>query len=326
MYVSYTEITGWSNATIISNDGTKWNNEGSTYPSIAVEDNETIHVVWNDFTPGVWGEGIFDPEIMYASYIDGLGWSNATVISDGYNGFFWNNDNSVYADIAVDKSSKIHVVWQDNTDGIWGIDDEIMYVSYTEITGWSNVIIIFDDNTEWNTGTSSNPAIAIDNSNKIHIIWDDNTEGIWGVDFEIMYISIEQNIYHINDDFLILFVSITVLSASGISIFFGAIFLNNKGLLRKIKKIPRKHIPDIIMGDDRNHNTLLELSQKENLIEHLLNQKGLYWTAFDEQFIEIIEHYQWDYNENIEFLRELATLKTRERKKFIKELLDKMRT
>ena len=54
--------------------------------------------------------------------------SNATVVSDGYDGSYWNGGSSYDPAIAVDSSDKVHEVWQDYTNGVWGIDYEIMYV------------------------------------------------------------------------------------------------------------------------------------------------------------------------------------------------------
>ncbi len=116
--------SGWSNATVISDDETLWNDGASYYPSIAVDASGTIHVVWSDYSYGAWGTDI---EIMYTSN-SGSGWSNATVISDDET--LWNDGASYYPSIAIDASGSIHVVWFDYTDGAWGTDGEIMYTSY----------------------------------------------------------------------------------------------------------------------------------------------------------------------------------------------------
>ena len=59
---------------------------------------------------------------MYATYTEATGWSNITVISDGYGGIYWNIGSSNAPDIAIDSSGKVHVVWSDWTDGVWGTD------------------------------------------------------------------------------------------------------------------------------------------------------------------------------------------------------------
>ena len=188
MHAIYTDSSGWSNVTVISDgyDGTYWNNGGSYDPAIAIDSSDKVHVVWEDNTYGVWG---IDYEIMYATYTDSTGWSNITIISDGLNDIYWNDDSSYNPSIAIDSSDKVHVVWADNTNGAWGTDYEIMYASYTDSTGWSFVKIISDgyDGIYSFDGSSDNPAIAVDGSHKVHVVWQDNTDGVWGTDTEIMY-------------------------------------------------------------------------------------------------------------------------------------------
>ena len=188
MYAKYTTATGWSNVTVISDgfDGSYWNNDSSYDPVISIDSSNRVHVVWWDYTNGAWGT---DYEIMYAQYNTATGWSNVTVISDGYSGVYWNDGDSYFPAIVVDSSDRVHVVWQDNTNGVWGIDAEIMYVKYTTATGWSNVTIISDglNNIYWNDGFSNNPAIAVDSGNAVHVVWYDDTDGVWGTDYEIMY-------------------------------------------------------------------------------------------------------------------------------------------
>jgi len=44
-------------------------------------------------------------------------YSNATLISDGYNGVYWNNGSSGYPSITADHRGGIHLVWRDDTNG-----------------------------------------------------------------------------------------------------------------------------------------------------------------------------------------------------------------
>ena len=195
MYATYTEATGWSNVSIISDgfNGVYWNMRTSAEPDIGIDSLGNVHVVWYDDTNGPWGGGASDYEIMYTKYTEATGWSNITIISDGYGGIYWNDDTSARPSIVVDKIDNIHVVWDDNTNGAWGIDSEIMYANYTEATGWSNVSIISDgyNSIYWNDGSSVDPDITIDSLGNIHVVWYDNTVGVWGGggDTEIMYAS-----------------------------------------------------------------------------------------------------------------------------------------
>jgi len=188
MHATYTTATGWSNATVISDGygGSYWNDGGSYNPAITVNSSNAVHVVWEDATDGIWGS---DYEIMHAMYTTATGWSNATVISDGYGGSYWNDDGSFNPAIAIDSSDKVQVVWNDKTDGVWSTDVEIMYATYTTATGWSNATVISDGygGSYWNDADSYDPAIAVDNSDRVHVVWYDQTDGVWGNDNEIMY-------------------------------------------------------------------------------------------------------------------------------------------
>jgi hypothetical protein len=187
MYVHYTPSIGWSNITVISDgySGIYWNDGYSYEPSIVIDSDDNIHVVWYDYTDGIWGS---DTEIMYVKYTEGAGWSNATVISDGYNGSYWNEGGSDYPKMEIDNDI-LHVVWVDQTDGIWGTDYEIMYVKYTEGAGWSNATVISDGygGSYWNDDYSQDPSITCLNG-EIHVVWEDGTDGEWGIDYEIMHV------------------------------------------------------------------------------------------------------------------------------------------
>ncbi len=242
MYVNYTIGVGWSNVTVPS-DGFNnyyWNNGSSAEPSITVDIFGNVHVVWNDDTFGIWGGGLLDLEIMYASYIEGIGWSNATVLSDGYNGSYWNDGTSLGPSITVDTSGIVYVIWSEGTDGIWGTDSEIMYVNYTIGVGWSNVTEISDDESRWNDGDSTNPYIAADTSGNIYMVWEDHTFGIWGFDQEIMNIYFSYSI--IEEPPLIDSIFITIVFSILILISIAFLLFLERDSKRKIKNYLKKKI------------------------------------------------------------------------------------
>ncbi len=129
----------------------------------------------NFFSPSVNGTNFVSFSIS--------SWSNSSVISDDDTG--WNDGTSWYTNIAVDSRGNVHVVWQDETDGEWGTDSEIMYTNYTTM-GWSNATPI-SDLYGWNDDASLRPSIAVDGSGNVHVVWYDDTDGEWGSDREIMY-------------------------------------------------------------------------------------------------------------------------------------------
>ncbi|TFF87992.1 MAG: exo-alpha-sialidase [Promethearchaeota archaeon] len=181
MHASYTPSTQiWSNATVISDDYTLWNNWSSYDPDIAIDSGDNIHVVWEDYTDGPWGD---DAEIMYTKYNQTTKtWSNATVISS-ING--WNDGHSEDPKIDIDGDDNIHVIWRDGTNGEWGTDIEIMYSCFNGST-WSNATIISDDHTGWNKQSDSDPDIAVSPNGTVYVVFA-TEEYIAGNDREIVY-------------------------------------------------------------------------------------------------------------------------------------------
>jgi len=186
-YRSYKEGIGWSSASVVSDNGAFLNTNLSRGPDIAIDNNGKIHVVWYDLTHGSWSNGYHETEIMYSSSTDGILWSNTVVISD--NTSVWNDGDSSRPVIDIDPTGRIHVIWYDLTDGPWGTDTEIMHTSSIDGIIWTNIKILSDDNTNWNKGASVRPDIVIDSSGRFHVVWQDETNGTWGNDTEIMYIS-----------------------------------------------------------------------------------------------------------------------------------------
>jgi hypothetical protein len=191
MHVVYSPSTGWSDAAVISDghNGIYWNSGPSNDPAIAIGSGNIIYVVWEDTLAGAaWGG---DTEIMYSSYSESTGWILPRVISDGFDGTYWNVGLSVNPDIIIDANGVVHVLWDDFTSGVWGSDYEIMHANYTISNGWSNVTIISDGygGVYWNNGNSQYVATKYGNG-KVHVVWSDTTDGIWGVDTEIMYSNI----------------------------------------------------------------------------------------------------------------------------------------
>jgi hypothetical protein len=202
MYVLYNSSTSeWSNVTIISdgpNEQYGWNDGDSANPTIAVDNSNNVHVVWEDETNGTingnaWKQTTNDDEIMYVLYNSTTGqWSNITVISDGYNNVYWNDGTSHQPSIAVDCSNNIYVAWEDETNGIWGNDEEVMYAKYTADTGqWSNASVISDGYNNiwgWNDKNLDSVKLTTDKTGNVYAVWQDETDGIWGSDSEIMFV------------------------------------------------------------------------------------------------------------------------------------------
>jgi len=71
--------------------------------------------------------------------------------------------------VAIDSDDYIHVIWADDTPGNYEIYHKR---SMDGGTTWNAIKRL-----TWNSGTSYLPAIAIDSSNAIHVVWYDSTPG-----------------------------------------------------------------------------------------------------------------------------------------------------
>ncbi len=131
-----------------------WNSGYSQVPTVAIDSNLTIHVVWFDNTSGNY-------EIYHKKSMDGgESWKTKRLT--------WNSGNSCWPVIAVDSCGFIHVVWFDNTPG----NHEIYYMK-SEDSGetWTRKRLT------WTSGDSSWPVIAADSNNNLHVLWTDYTHG-----------------------------------------------------------------------------------------------------------------------------------------------------
>ncbi|MHA1253822.1 MAG: hypothetical protein ACTSRP_27915, partial [Candidatus Helarchaeota archaeon] len=197
MYRNYSAITGWSKTIYLTgferNLHMDLNNDN---PDMTIDSSGNLHIVWQATTSsGPWG---FDWEIFYLNYTIGVGWSNATVISDGFGGVYWNDKSSDNPKIAVDSFGNPHVVWHDRTQSAseWGLDAEIFYTNYTPGVGWINATAISGIGiNQWNDGISDYPDIIIDNKNNIHVVFEDSSTVPWISigDIEILYMNYTKN-------------------------------------------------------------------------------------------------------------------------------------
>ncbi|MFX1337925.1 MAG: hypothetical protein ACFFDK_04895 [Promethearchaeota archaeon] len=362
MYVNYTSANGWSNATVISdgyNDEWGWNTEGSFYPDITMDFLGNIHVVWSDYTPGVWGGGSSDSEIMYVNYTSTNGWSNVTVISDGYNNEYWNDGDSSSPSICIDNSiNNIHVVWTDVSNGAWkdgSSDSEIMYVNYASANGWSNATVISDGyNNEWgwNNNNSFYPKIAIDVTGNLHVVWTDVSNGAWkdgSSDSEIMYVKFSFNSNGItypsdNDksngksreevDYSEIFIISLCIGAAVISALSIYHINKNTNLFnfkhKKKIKISKKtakssqRAKKIISGFD--NKDLVLLFESEKVPEPLSFLKNIDLTIISDEFLKIVDKLGFENDEKAEFLKEMLYFSEEERNNIIEDILNKIKS
>ena len=186
------------------NDGTGWiepiyvYENPSYYPVVIVDTLNRVHIAWDDLDSGrikwtyfdgdTWTEPVsvtsdvpyqcggarfsLDPftgyihmvfcsggeyEIWY-KFFDGTSWSPAENVSS-------DTATSSWADIAVDKMGRVHIVWMDyeTYDVFYRMKDE---------NGWGEVIHL----QPYTPSTySCYPKIAVDLNNNPHIVWEERT-------------------------------------------------------------------------------------------------------------------------------------------------------
>ncbi len=134
----------------------------SKNPSIAVDSRGTVHLVWNDDTPG-------NEEIYYAYKPENGNWSTPVNISNNYGA-------SRSPCIQVDKNDKIHIVWQDDSPS--GVLWKIFHIYKSTDSLWSVPETITA------MGVSLIPVLAVDNNLGLHLFW---MEGISSDDCRYHY-------------------------------------------------------------------------------------------------------------------------------------------
>ena len=131
-----------------------WTSGNSFAPSVAIDSNDYIHVIWNDITPG-------NSELYYRKSTNGgTSWSMKRLT--------WTAGVTSRPALTIDSNNHIHTIWQDDTSG----NQELYYKRSTNGgASWTTKRLT------WNSGESSYPDIVVDSNNHIYIVWKDDTSG-----------------------------------------------------------------------------------------------------------------------------------------------------
>jgi len=126
------------------------------FPAIAIGSDDTLYVVWQDRRRGNW-------DIYIRTSGDGLTWSAETRITDS-------DDNQIRPAIAVDSQSpnRAYVAWQDD-----GAGNQDIYVA-TSSNAFSTKTI---SQVTTNASDQTDPAIAVNASNIVYLVWTDGRSG-----------------------------------------------------------------------------------------------------------------------------------------------------
>jgi len=137
-----------------------WTSGTSYNPSLAVDPSGNLYVAWMDTAPGNW-------EVYFKKSTDGgTTWTPSSRLT-------WTFGNSEWVAIAADSPGNIHLAWQHNV----GSNDEIHYRKSTDGgAAWTT-----SRRLTWTSGYSNMPAMAIDSSGHLHVVWWDDTPGNWEI-------------------------------------------------------------------------------------------------------------------------------------------------
>ncbi len=135
------------------------------YPSIAVDSNNYLHVVWHGMATGY----TYNEQIWYAKYA--ISWVTPVRIST-YSGM--DGCDQYYSSIAVDSSNYLHVVWRGKATGYTSYY-QIWYAKYT--ISWADPVRI-STYSGMDGYDQQSPSIAVDSSNNyLHVVWHGKATG-----------------------------------------------------------------------------------------------------------------------------------------------------
>ena len=157
-------------ANVSQNDGF------SGYPSLSLDKNNKIHIVWSDNTEG-------NSEICYVK------WNGETWVNSGDQPYpqysanvSKNKSNSAFSSMELDSLGNPCITWDDTSES----GHEIYFVRWTG-SMWSNVegkpYPENPANVSQNNGSSEYSSLAIDKEGNPHIVWQDTSDG----DIEVFY-------------------------------------------------------------------------------------------------------------------------------------------
>jgi hypothetical protein len=155
IYASYLAHNGSAFTTNVKiNDDINPNKQSR--PELAVEDDGTVHVVWEDERSGDW-------DIYYAHSTDGGLTYTANLLLTTINKTDWQNNPT----IDVDSSGIVHVAWEDNRDGNWSV----YYASSAD--GFASNTKVSEDTLPGNQWSA---ALRVGDTGTIHVAWEGGSD------------------------------------------------------------------------------------------------------------------------------------------------------
>jgi hypothetical protein len=154
----FTVVPGaWSKDTRL----TQGTGESMTPPAssrcLATDTAGRVHAVWYGMSGG--------SERVYYKVFDGRNWSPGVPVSS-------EGSRAAGPSLAVDGIGRVHIAWHEYRDG----DSTEIYYRMLGAAGWQPEERVTDS-----PGESKNPALAVDQSCDVHLVWSDKRSGEWQV-------------------------------------------------------------------------------------------------------------------------------------------------
>ena len=161
IYYPYADF--WSAVYVVST----MSNDFSLTPSIVLDEEDNIHLVWED-SANFLGSGGGEQDIFYRCFIKSLGtWGTTSVVSKESTSSSY--PNSAGQNIALDSEGNVHITWFDPIYGesLW---NAVYRILYKDTNIWSNVDVISMES----TSQSRYPIICIDSADHVYFSWTDD--------------------------------------------------------------------------------------------------------------------------------------------------------
>jgi hypothetical protein len=156
-----------------ADNGKTWSEPVNISNSMNVASQSTIALERNGALDAAWCEDSGDeskPDVFFARSVDGgKTWTKPVDVSN-------TPGESSYPSIAVSSDNSVHIVWCDTSKGKRNRD---IYYAYSRDSGksWGMDPLLPAEDISNTAGFSSEPKIAIDDNDEIHVAWCDATPG-----------------------------------------------------------------------------------------------------------------------------------------------------
>lgn len=131
----------------------------SQHPSLAVENNGTLHVFWCDNRDRSLGSGVpFPISIWYRRSLPGLGFGHEKR-------FVFNGGDNLNPVAAVDAAGTVNVVWENYSGG----NSDLFYRQITPDYGWDPEVTRLTNT----AGATQGPGLLAEPNGTLHLLWTD---------------------------------------------------------------------------------------------------------------------------------------------------------